>query len=127
MDLDKEPWKFGDIVKYNNYNRRDYSKLKSKFIEIRSLTAKGLAEGYHFKSIIQFVMLTAIGLKVYDMAIPTIIYPIIGISGLVGAWLIGKLWDKAHLYHYEHEFSNTRNPFAKDLRSKLEIEEGVKE
>ena len=43
------------------------------------------------------------------------------VSGFVLMWVIGILWDKAHMNHYEAEFSNQRNPLALKTLRELRI------
>ena len=40
-------------------------------------------------------------------------------------WIIGYIWDKAGLIHYQVEFMNKRDPAIKQIRKKLKLKEEV--
>jgi hypothetical protein len=85
-------------------------------IKHRNYIQKGMSEIYAFKAIIMFV--TAVGLMfkyLLDRELPITLLIAIGILMTLGCWLIGKLWDKAHLYDIETDFGNERNPAMRKL------------
>ena len=97
----------------NRYSFKD--SIKVKFIEHKSFIGKGMSELYNLKSVIGFILLLGIWLQQRNIMLPSWLYLTIGIVGTFGCWLLGKLWDKAHMYDVEAEFSNKRNPAIRKL------------
>jgi hypothetical protein len=93
--------------------------LRKKFITLKAYFGKGVGEFSGIKSIFSLFILISIWLEQRGMG--TNMWMVIGgfILIVAGFTVAGWLWDKAHLYDEEQEFSNKRNNFVKEVREKL--------
>lgn len=96
-------------------------RFKELFIKHRNYLTKGMGEIYAFRAIVMFVTAIAIFVKyLLNTDLPLWIYTLIGVALTAGCWLVGLLWDRAHMYEIETEFSNQRNPaICKLLKRKI--------
>lgn len=60
------------------------------------------------------------GLSVYNIKLPIWFYFVSAIIAIVCIIAVGYVWNNTDLYKEQCEFSNTRNPFTKEMRRKIQ-------
>ena len=98
-------------------------KLAEGFIHHKNYFEKGMSLTYWIKGFVTLWIMGAVYIKLilkvehisaWWIAIGTI-------AIILGAWLVGYLWDKWGIFIIENEWNNKRNKFVKEMRRKYNV------
>lgn len=86
----------------------------------------GQGKVIQFKHAFQLYLLADVYLVVkFDINIALYFLIFASVGFILLFWLMGFVWDKLGLFHYQAEFGNKRNPAIKQIRKKLNLKEKV--
>jgi len=102
-------------------------KLQDWFIRHNTYLSRGQGFAYQWKTSFQLIFYPTAILTYLGLDIPIKYLFLAGAIYIVFFWWLGRYLDKVGFFHREAEFGNKRDPFAKQIRKKLNIKEDLEE